>query len=336
MKNRRSAITSFIILLLSIGIPLKFAVPDVSVALYPSFQDDVTYFAPNSADSIKTDTNNPADTLLSKSVVPDDSIAVDFHESPYVLLSEDTLSVTRENDTLKLSDGSALHVNDIIETRSNQFAVIVFPPDAQIIVHPASKIMFKSPSTMHLFSADVHIESGSTGTVLPDTVTCFDTRVTHSDDRDTNSSFMVQCRGHEGIILASYKGAHQLVSGNKSYRISEGGVLTGRVSSSDYMESPLPDKPVVSDSGKIVKSQPSDTTYQHRLLWQPVSMTDQYLLHVTQTDTVANQPVHWLIYQGDCGFPTDTLSSGSYTFRVAAIDYYGVMSKWSDPFFFER
>ncbi len=326
MKLWIPPLTAFIFLLLISGNPVE------STATVDDVNSDTTIQGEN----VISDTTIQGGSAILDPNTPADTIIFDSSESPRVLLSQGTLSVTRDQEKLLLPNGSTLLVGDTIETRSNQFAVIHFPSEAVMIVHPVSMVTLNSPSSLHLISADIQFESGNSLAPFPDNVTCFDTRVTHTGSQKAAASFMLQCRGQSGIILASHSGSQQLDCHNKSFQVSAGGALMGRASSSGFEEALLPDQPIITDSAGIEKYQPSDLIYKHRLHWQPIPMADQYLLQVSRIDIDENTPVHWFQYQRERQTPIDSLSPGSYKIRVAAVDYYGVMGSWSDPFYFDR
>ncbi len=258
--------------------------------------------------------------------------SMDILHFPTIEYCDGPLRVARNGETISLPNLETLMPGDAIETGSNQFAVLRFPDSWLMIVHPHSRItLSKDRNALILNDANVHVEMDSRYETEPrniEMLQCFDARIAPITSSQS-ISFGLQCRGESGISVTSQSGAVALASHDRYYEISSGNALVGRATSDKYQETPQPDQPkMIIASNSNIESQ-TDEVKAVRFNWQSVSMADQYLIHIYQEQ---EDPIkHKFRIQRTNEYTTSDIESGSYFFRVLAIDYYGVSGSWSEP-----
>ncbi|MEX2657645.1 MAG: hypothetical protein WD272_09035 [Balneolales bacterium] len=279
-----------------------------------------------------TGSMNEQNATTGNSVVPDNRIS-DEPKSIFVF-SDTLLQVNRGQDTLFISGKNMLYPGDIIQTGSRQFASVVFPTNSLLIIYPASRLAIEPrPGVVTLESADIRFEKGRSPSIFPDTIQCYHARLILHNNHTEHADIGIQCRGESGVSVSSQRGYFTWKSNNTTYPLTPGSALTGRVTSSSYQWAEIPERPHLIDTIKadaihvnIVAVE--DSVPLFRTKWESLPMADQYLLHIERKHSSFHW--HYTNMHTNHTLYIPRPDPGTYTFRISAIDYYGIMGRWSE------
>ncbi len=259
-----------------------------------------------------------------------------------VSYSHDCMKIKRNGETLGGARDANLLPGDILETCSKHFAIIDFYPGGSMILFPASKaVLDQDGSQLTLNGAEILFENDQTKSSFPEVVRCFDESTYHNSGT-VPMSFGIHCRGESGMILTTKIGSMWWSCQGSPCEILAGEGLMGRITTANFSSITLPDRPRMVTAYVVPKWSASDgpetdapdTTnkdagYTATIVWNPVPMADQYLVHIFEQND--GKIHHSLTLHHRSEIAAEITSPGRYVARVMAIDYYGVTGDWSDP-----
>lgn len=268
-------------------------------------------------------------SAISPPSVQDNSLG-DLPQHPVLYTSPGSVEIIRDDSLYALGNGDKLYPGDAIKTGSNQFVAIHFPSGSMLFLHPLSHIKMDSiPGIIHLISADILEESAPGISEKFHTITCFDGIISIPERNRSQTRIGVQCRGQSGVTVSAIEGFLNFDVRGQHYKISPGQAISGQSESSHFVFSEIPDQPELIGPIRVAVAEQADTPYSRQFQWNNVPMADQYMIHISGSNTDSLR--HQLNITGKNKVSVDHLPPGNYTIRVAAFDYYGVMGKWSDP-----
>jgi hypothetical protein len=275
----------------------------------------------------------------------EDTTLVDDPIYARISFAESCLKVTRNEITKYFSETQRLHPGDHIETCSKHFAVIDFYPAGSMTLFPASKLVISPDGTyITLKSAEILFENESGESSFPEAVKCFEESLYH-DRGNFPVSFGIHCRGESGMILTAKSGNLWWSCRGTPCEVPQGSGLMGRVTTANYAGLIPPAKPVMTtayvvpdrfpddlDTSMETKPVPTDG-YSASIVWNPVPMTDQYLVHIFR-ETDEKRIHHFVLMHHRNHISIRLPGPGRYLARVMAFDFYGVSGDWSEPIAF--
>ncbi len=275
--------------------------------------------------------------------VLDDTTIVMAEDSIFANISFATtsLKVTRDGESVDLTETSTLFPGDHIETCARSFAVVDFHPAGSMILFPASMVVINKDGTLlDLKSAEILFENESGISSFPATLRCFDDFMYHHQDYYP-VSFGIHCRGESGMILTAKSGSAWWSCKGAPCEVPEGSGLMGRVTTANYSSVTLPPKPVITTAyvvpdlvpevldSKEVNGIGQKSGYTATIMWNPVPMADQYVVHIARIK--GGDMIHQVMTLHHRNqFTAQLPGSGRYFARVMAVDFYGVSGTWSE------
>lgn len=259
-----------------------------------------------------------------------------------VTYSHDCLKIIRNKESIDATRNIALLPGDKLETCSRHFAMVDFYPGGTMTLFPASNLVLKEEgSYLSLMGAEILFENDQNKTTFPEVVSCFGETMYHNQGT-ARVSFGVHCRGESGLILTSKEGSIWWSCKGTPCEVLAGEGLMGRITTANFASVTLPDQPrmttayvVPNHTAPDIHPQDDNAAIQNEsgftatIIWSPVSMADQYLVHIYQEND--SRIHHTLTTHHQNQFSTELPYPGLYLARVMAIDFYGVTSRWSDP-----
>ncbi len=293
--------------------------------------------------SAKSDTASVHESIQNqprKTIIPPDTTRVEEASFARITLSHPGLRVKRNGKPVDITEDTNLLPGDELETCARHFAVIEFHPAGTMILYPASKVIFDPDgSYLALKSAEILYENGTGESSFPDIVHCFDDSLYQNHDT-LPVSFGIHCRGESGMILTSKSGTMWWSCKGAPCEVLAGEGLMGRITTANYSTITPPSQPNITTAyvvPRIITDNPETgrqdkIDYSATIMWNPVAMADQYLVHIYQDNDDRSHQTITLHHRNQ--ITTDLPGPGSYIARIMAVDYYGVSGVWSDPLSF--